>query len=109
MRISKLSKSIEQKIDINAAKEKIEQCCKRLKVNLDKCTLQDKKKALNALDVQIVAIPHEMKIRIAVPLEFITIVQTSGCIFTQNSGAKKKRPGYFLSQYLKNVLYIIHI
>ena len=39
--------------------------------------LQDKKKALNALDVQIVAIPQEMKIRIAVPLEFITIEQTS--------------------------------
>jgi len=36
-------------------------------------------KALNALDVQIVAIPQEMKIRIAVPLEFITIEQTSGC------------------------------
>jgi hypothetical protein len=33
--------------------------------------------SLNALDVQIVAIPQEMKIRIAVPLEFITIEQTS--------------------------------
>jgi hypothetical protein len=33
--------------------------------------------ALNALDVQIVAMPQEMKIRIAVPLEFITIEQTS--------------------------------
>ena len=32
---------------------------------------------INALDVQIVAIPQEMKIRIAVPLEFITIEQTS--------------------------------
>ena len=75
--INRLSKSIEQKIDIDAAKEKIEQYCKRVKRNLDKCTLQDKKKALNALDVQIVAMPGEMKIRIAVPLEFITTVQTS--------------------------------
>jgi sRNA-binding protein len=75
--INRLSKSIEQKIDINAAKEKIEQYCKRVRANLDKCTLQDKKKALNALDVQMVAIPQEMKIRIAVPLEFITIEQTS--------------------------------
>ena len=74
--INRLSKSIEQKIDINAAKEKIEQYCKRVRVNLDKCTLQDKKKALNALDVEIVAIPQEMKIRIAVPLEFITIERT---------------------------------
>lgn len=51
--INRLSKSIEQKIDINAAKERIEQYCKRVGRNLDKCTLQDKKKALNALDVQI--------------------------------------------------------
>jgi len=35
------------------------------------------KKALDALCVQIVAIPGEMKIRIAVPLEFTTIEQTS--------------------------------
>jgi hypothetical protein len=62
---------------INAAKEKIEQYCKRVRANLDKCTLQDKIKALNALDVPIVEIPGEMKIRIVVPLEFITIVQTS--------------------------------
>jgi len=39
--------------------------------------MQDKKKDLKALDVQIVAIPKEMKTRIAVPLEFITIEQTS--------------------------------
>jgi len=48
---------------------------------LDQCTLQDKKKALNALDVQIVAIPGELKIRIAVPLECTTIEQTSVCMF----------------------------
>ena len=42
-----------------------------------KILLEAVKKALNALDVEIVAIPEEMKIRIAVPLEFITIEQTS--------------------------------
>ena len=75
--INRLSKSIEQKIDMNAAKEKIEQYCKRAKDNLNKCSLQDRKNALNALDVQIVAIPEEMKIRIAVHMEFITTAQTS--------------------------------
>ncbi len=33
--------------------------------------------ATDALDVQLVATPENMKIRIAVPLEFITIEQTS--------------------------------
>jgi hypothetical protein len=32
---------------------------------------------LNTLDVQIVAMPQEMKIRIVVPLEFITTARTS--------------------------------
>jgi hypothetical protein len=44
----------------------------RSKGQTDKCTLQDKKKSLNALDVQTVAIPQKMKIRISIPLEFIT-------------------------------------
>ena len=77
-----------QQIDLNTAKKEIAQYCKTVKRNLDKCTLSDKKKALNALDVQIAAIPEEMKIRIAVPLEFITIVQTSGCMFTHNKKNK---------------------
>jgi len=56
----------------------------KVKANLNKCTLQDKKKALNALDFQVIAVPEKMKIRIAVPLEFITIEQTSVCTFTHN-------------------------
>jgi hypothetical protein len=64
-----------------------------VKHNLENCTLQDKKKALNALDVQIVAIPQEMKIRIAVPLEFITIGQTWGCMFTYNKNHRAKVTG----------------
>ena len=54
-------------------------------------------KALSALDVQIVTIPENMKIRIAVPLEFITIEQTSGslvnCRYTYIEGK-----GYALSR-----------
>jgi hypothetical protein len=41
----------------------------------------EEKTAVNALDVQIVAIPGKMKIRIAVPLELFTIEQTSACMF----------------------------
>jgi hypothetical protein len=35
------------------------------------------------------AIPQEMKIRIVVPLEFITAKQTSGCMFTDNRNRAK--------------------
>jgi hypothetical protein len=62
---------------INAAKEKIQQYCKIVKANLNRCSLQDKKHALNALDVQVMAVPEKIKIGVAVALEFITIEQTS--------------------------------
>ena len=61
---------------LNAVKEKIEQYYKRAKANPDQSKIPDKKKTLSALDVQIVAIPEEMKIHIAVPLEFITTART---------------------------------
>jgi hypothetical protein len=59
--------------------------------NLDKCTLQDKKKAL---DVQIVTIQEKKKIRIAVPLEFVTIERTSGYTLCR---AKNKRAEVYVS------------
>ena len=68
---------MKQQIEIHEAKANIQQYCRGVKRNLDKCTLKDNKKTLNALDVQIAAIPGEMKIRIRGPLEFITIEQTS--------------------------------
>ena len=47
---------------------------------MDKFSLQGKKQALNALDVQVMAAPEKVKIRVAVALEFITIERTSGCL-----------------------------
>ena len=52
--------------------------------------IRNKKKVLNALDVKIMATPQETKIRIAVPLEFITIEQTSGCMLTHNKNRRSK-------------------
>jgi len=72
-----LSKSIEQRIDINEARQKIDQYCKKVKSKLDKFSLQGKKRALNASDVQVMAVPEKVKIRVAVALEFITIERTS--------------------------------
>jgi site-specific DNA recombinase len=74
---NRLSKSIEQRIDITEARKRIDQYCKRVKDNLDKFSLQSKKRALNALDVQVMAAPEKVKIRVAVALEFTTIERTS--------------------------------
>jgi len=75
--LTRLNKLLERQINTQAAREKIEQYCKRVKANLNKCTLQGQKQALNALDVQILPAPERMKIRVAVPLDFITTARTS--------------------------------
>lgn len=49
-----------------------------VEANLKKMSVQAKKQALNALDVQVIAAPERVKIRVAVPLDFITIERTSG-------------------------------
>jgi hypothetical protein len=53
--------------------------------------------ATDALDVQVEAIPEKMKIRIAVPLEFITIEQTSASTFNCRYSYIKGK-GYALSR-----------
>jgi len=68
---------MQQDIDVAAAKERIEQYCQRVKSNLNKFALGDKKKALKALDVQVVTSPEKVKIRIAVHLDHVTTGQTS--------------------------------
>jgi len=68
--INRLNQSVEQKIDLKLAKEKIEQYCSRVRNKLNNYTFQEKRQALDALDVQLVATPEKLKIRIAVPLEF---------------------------------------
>jgi site-specific DNA recombinase len=78
--LNRLSKLLEKRIDINDVKEKIHQYCKRVKTNLGKCSFSTKRQALNALDVQIIAVPEKMKIRVAVPTEFITIERTSASL-----------------------------
>jgi len=66
-----------QKIDLNSAKERTQQYCSRVRNNLVNYTFREKRQALDALDIQLVVTREEMKIRIAVPLELITIEQTS--------------------------------
>ena len=75
--VNRLNQSVEQKIDLKLAQERIEQYCSRVRDRLNNYTFQEKRQALDALDVQLVATPEKLKIRIAVPLEFITIEQTS--------------------------------
>jgi hypothetical protein len=85
-----LTKSAEQKTGLISARERIQQYCSRASDNLNNNTFQDKRQALDAFYVQLIATPEMVKIRIAVLLEFITIEQTSTCMFIHNKYHKPK-------------------
>ena len=52
----------------------------RVKQNLNGLTLQDKRLALDALDIKIIATNDGAEITASVSLEFITTARTSGCL-----------------------------
>jgi len=47
--------------------------------------------ALDAPDVKVMATPEKVDIRLAVPLEFITIEQTSGCLVSRAKKTLRSR------------------
>jgi len=55
----------------------------RIQRNLNGCGLQERRMALDALDVKVTATSERVDIKLVVPLEFITIEQTSGCLVSR--------------------------
>lgn len=70
------------------AEVKLTEFCSRVHANLNQCTIQDKRLALDALDVRVTALSDQVKIQGVIPIELThtqssadvtTIEQTSGC------------------------------
>jgi len=79
-RLNQLLKMTEEILDIGTVREKLTDYCERVKQNLNGCNLEDKRLALDAFDVRVFATKEKVGIQLSVPLKFITIVQTSGCL-----------------------------
>ncbi len=83
-RLAQLTKLKEQKPDLASVEAQLNEFCYKVKQSLDSCTFQNKRLALTVLDVQVVATPEKLNIKAIVPLEFITIEQTSVCMLNHN-------------------------
>jgi site-specific DNA recombinase len=75
--LAQLTKIKEQTVDLASVETQLNEFCQKIKQSLDNCTLQTKRLALDILDVQVIATPEKLDIKAVVPLEFITIEQTS--------------------------------
>ena len=76
--LAKLAELKNQTKDMASIESKLGKFCEMVKQNLNGLTLQDKRLALDALDIKVIATNDGAEITVSVPLEFITTGQTSG-------------------------------
>ena len=81
------------------AEIKLNEFCERVRQNLEQCTHQEKRLALDALDIKVVATQQGIDIKGSIPikiattdLNLLTIGRTSGCMLIHNkNNAKESR------------------
>ena len=62
-------------LDVGSLEVEVKEFCRKLKDSLDNCSFINKRFALDVLQVQVVATPAQIDIKMVVPLELITIEQ----------------------------------
>ena len=65
------------------AKLQIDQLYEQVLKNLDNCTMDVKRLAMDALDIKVYASTDSIEIKGVIPLELPTTAQTSGCLSSQ--------------------------
>jgi len=70
--------------DLASVEIQLNEFCYKVKQSLDGCIFQNKRLALTILDVQVVVTPEKLNVKAIVPLEFITIEQTSVCMLNHH-------------------------
>ena len=75
--LARLCETKEQLDKLANAEIKLNEFCARVRENLAECTIQDKRLALDALDIRVIATPERIDIKGVIPIEFITTGQTS--------------------------------
>jgi len=73
-RLHKVKKQAEK---IKNAEIKLDNFCQKVQQNLDKCTIEDKRLALEALDIQVTVTSERIEVQGVIPINFITIERTS--------------------------------
>jgi site-specific DNA recombinase len=71
-RLAQLQQSREQLTKIANAEIKLNEFCERVRQNLEKCTFQEKRLALDALDIKVVATQQGIDIKGSIPIKVAT-------------------------------------
>ena len=76
-RLSQLTKLQEENQSLENAEMKLDEFCSRVRYNLDYCSFQDKRLALDALAIKVKATRERIEIEGVVPLKFSSTERTS--------------------------------
>lgn len=71
--MNQLLKLKEPAIDVTKLESRLNEFCRRVKQSLDSSDFHIKRLALDALDVQAVALNDKVEIKASVPLEFVNL------------------------------------
>ena len=81
--IARNSRIEDQTIDLSSVELKLNKFRKKVKANLDSLTIEQKRMALDALEVNVIATPSNIEIKASVPLDIgkgkSVITLMSGC------------------------------
>jgi hypothetical protein len=78
--------------DLDQAGDKLHEFCARIKQGLNSCSLKEKRYALNALDITVIATDDKMEIKASVPLESASAEKVSRCVIKRVRKPHKRRP-----------------
>jgi site-specific DNA recombinase len=89
-KLAHLMKSKSPGIDPIKAEAQIKEYCKRVKRNIKNCSYTDKRYALDALGVTVIATDDKIEVKISVPLEFTPIEKISEHILISGKKYRKQ-------------------
>jgi site-specific DNA recombinase len=75
-RLAQLTSIKARTVDIGSLESEVNEFCRKARESLDNCSFLNKRLALDALQVQVVATPEKIDIEITVPLEFTNLEQS---------------------------------
>ena len=96
-KIAGLEQTKEKLLELKKTEIRLEQLCTTVHQNLDNCGIKEKRLALDALGIKAVVTKDKVQIQGVLPENLVTIVQTSGCLFS--GGRSYSFPFFFSTSY----------
>lgn len=86
-KLANLIRAKEQLAKIAKAEVKLNEFCERVRQNLSQCTFADKRLALEALDIKVIATPEQIEIRGAIPMGVTSMPSSDSLLTTEQTSA----------------------